>query len=137
MISCNTQRGFYVSILKIIQSHDVDSTQVHKALQQFQEQRLVTFIPWGPASIQVALARQSPYVSSAHKVMSLLLANHMGMDELFDQLLSQYDCILKRNTFLDNFRRDPTFLDNLDKFDSSYEIIQDLVDKYRACERHD
>ena len=29
------------------------------------------------------------------------------------------------------------FLDNLDKFDSSNEIVQDLVDKYRACERPD
>lgn len=28
----------------------------------------VNFIPWGPASIQVALSRKSPYVESANKV---------------------------------------------------------------------
>lgn len=33
-------------------------------------QYAVNFIPWGPASIQVALSRKSPYVESANKVKS-------------------------------------------------------------------
>ncbi|CAM9547581.1 unnamed protein product, partial [Sphacelaria rigidula] len=50
--------------------------QVHKALQRIRERKLVSFIPWGPASIQVALSRKSPYVETAHKVSGLMLANH-------------------------------------------------------------
>ena len=42
--------------------------QVHKALQRIRERKLVNFIPWGPASIQVALSRKSPYIESANKV---------------------------------------------------------------------
>lgn len=45
--------------------------QVHKALQRIRERKLVDFIPWGPASIQVALSRKSPYVDTPNKVSKL------------------------------------------------------------------
>ncbi len=67
MVSATTRKGCYISILNIIQG-EVDPTQVHKALQRIRERKLVNFIPWGPASIQVALSRKSPYVESANKV---------------------------------------------------------------------
>lgn len=67
MVSASTRRGCYISILNIIQG-EVDPTQVHKALQRIRERKLVNFIPWGPAGIQVALSRKSPYVETSHKV---------------------------------------------------------------------
>ena len=69
MVSASTRRenSCYISVLNIIQG-DVDPTQVHKALQRIRERRLVNFIPWGPAGIQVALSRKSPHVETAHKV---------------------------------------------------------------------
>ena len=66
MVSATTRKGCYISILNIIQGA-VDPTQVHKALQRIRERKLVDFIPWGPASIQVALSRKSPYIESANK----------------------------------------------------------------------
>lgn len=66
-----------------------------------------------------------------------MLANHTSMAELFDRLLSQYDRIRKRNAFLDNYRKEPMFADNLDEFDSAREVVQSLVDEYKACERKD
>lgn len=143
MVSANTKKGCYISILNIIQQQaggdDVDPSQVHKALQRIRERQLVNFIPWGPASIQVALARKSPYLveKSPHKVSGFMLANHTSMAELFDRLLHQFDRIRKRNAFLDNYRREPMFAESLDEFDSSREVVQDLVDEYRACERPD
>jgi len=52
---------------------------VHKSLQRIRERKLAQFIPWGPASIQVALSRKSPYVQSAHRVSGLMLANHTSI----------------------------------------------------------
>lgn len=66
-----------------------------------------------------------------------MLANHTSMAELFDRLLHQYDRIRSRNAFLDNYRREPVFADSLDEFDHSRETVQNLIDEYRACERHD
>lgn len=61
MVSPSTRKGKYVSILNIIQG-DVDATQIHKSLQRIRERKLASFIDWGPASIQVALSKKSPYV---------------------------------------------------------------------------
>jgi len=139
MVSANTRKpsSCYISILNIIQGNDVEPTQIHKALQRMRERQTIKFIPWGPASIQVALARKSPFLASTNKVSGFMLANHTSMAELFDRLLSQYDRIRRRNAFLDNYRREPMFQDNLDEFDSARETVQCLVDEYRACERKD
>ena len=56
--------------------------QVHKSLQRIRERKLAQFIPWGPASIQVALSRKSPYVQSAHRVSGLMLANHTNISHV-------------------------------------------------------
>lgn len=52
MVSIPMKGGAYISILNIIQG-DVDPTQVHKSLQRIRARKNATFIPWGPASIQV------------------------------------------------------------------------------------
>ncbi|KAJ1538780.1 gamma-tubulin, partial [Cladochytrium tenue] len=79
MVSTNpSKRSCYISILNIIQG-DVDPTDVHKSLLRIRERRLAQFIPWGPASIQVALSRKSPYVQTAHRVSGLMLANHTSI----------------------------------------------------------
>ena len=59
----------------------VDPTQLYKALQRIRERKLVNFISWGPAFIQVALALKSPYVNTRHKVSGFVLANHTSMVE--------------------------------------------------------
>ena len=87
--------------------------------------------------VQVALARKSPYVETAHKVSGFMLANHTSMSTLFERSLNQYDKIKKRNAFLDNYRKEPMFSESLDEFDDAREVVQSLVDEYKACERPD
>ena len=38
------------------------------AMSSLRERKLAQFIPWGPASIQVALSRKSPYIKTEHRV---------------------------------------------------------------------
>ena len=139
MVSADTRRtsSCYISILNIIQGNGIEPSQVHRALQRMRERRSVRFIPWGPASIQVALARRSPYLPSESKVSGFMLANHTGVADMFAKILGQYDKIRRRNAFMDNYRREPMFRDNLDEFDSARETVQCLVDEYGACERRD
>lgn len=40
---------------------------------------MANFIDWGPASIQVALSKKSPYVESSHKVSGLMIANNTSI----------------------------------------------------------
>ncbi|CAH1789189.1 unnamed protein product [Owenia fusiformis] len=126
----------YISILNIIQG-EVDPTQVHKSLQRIRERRLAQFIPWGPASIQVALSRKSPYIQSSHRVSGLMLANHTSIANLFERTLSHYDKLRKREAFMDQFKKEDIFKDNLDEFDESRECLQQLIDEYKAATKPD
>jgi hypothetical protein len=107
----------------------------------------MTFIPWGPASIQVATvcttkaatattaAKASNTITGSdplhplstistgtnHRlpmpsVTGFMLANHTSMGE-FLQIGAPYDKLRKRNAFLDNYRKEPMFMDTLDQFD--------------------
>ncbi|KAG1670151.1 Tubulin gamma-1 chain [Nymphon striatum] len=126
----------YISILNIIQG-EVDTTQVHKSLQRIRERKLAQFIPWGPGSIQVALSRKSPYVQTAHRVSGLMLANHTSISLLFERTLRQYDKLKKREAFLEQFRKEAMFEDNLDELDDSRNVVQQLVDEYQAATKAD
>uniref|UniRef100_A0A4W6CQI4 Tubulin gamma chain n=1 Tax=Lates calcarifer TaxID=8187 RepID=A0A4W6CQI4_LATCA len=126
----------YIAILNIIQG-EVDPTQVHKSLQRIRERKLASFIPWGPASIQVALSRKSPYLPSAHRVSGLMMANHTSISSLFERTCRQYDKLRKREAFLEQFRKEDIFKDNFDELDNSREVVQQLVDEYSAATRPD
>ncbi|CAG0892230.1 unnamed protein product, partial [Cyprideis torosa] len=87
---------------------DVGSNEVHNSLQRIREQRLARFIPWSISGIQ-----------------------------LFECMLSQYDKFRKREAFLDQFKREPMFRNNLQEFDDSREVVQRLVDEYAAATKQD
>ncbi|GBP54659.1 Tubulin gamma-1 chain [Eumeta japonica] len=116
---------------------EVDPSQVHKSLQRIRERKLASFIPWGPASIQVALSRRSPYVHSSHKVSGLLLANHTNISSLFDRCVQQFDKLRKREAFLEVFRKEAMFRDSLEGLDESRTAIDELVREYQAAATQD
>ena len=136
MVSGAIKKGAYMSILNIIQG-DVDPTQVHKSLQRIRERKLANFIPWGPASIQVALSKKSPYIDSGHKVSGLMLANHTGIRSIFNLLYGQYRTFRRRDAYVDIYKKTKIFEDNLDEFDSSDEVVKGLIDEYAAAEKMD
>ena len=126
----------YISILNIIQG-EVDPSEVHKSLQRIRERKLASFIEWGPASIQVALSRKSPYVQTAHRVSGLMLANNTSIRHLFTRCLTQYDKLMRRRAFLDNYEQHSMFKNDLAEFDDSREILEGLAEEYKACESAD
>ncbi|KZV94035.1 tubulin-domain-containing protein [Exidia glandulosa HHB12029] len=123
----------YISILNIIQG-DVDPTDVHQSLLRIRERQLANFIPWGPASIQVALTRKSPYVTASHRVSGLMLANHTSIATLFQRMLDQYDRLRRRNAFLDQYKKEKIFENGLEEFDDSRATVEELNKEYKACE---
>lgn len=133
MVSVPTRNGMYMSILNVIQG-EVDPTQVHKSLQRIRERGLAEFIRWGPASVQVALSKRSPYLKTENRVSGLMLANHTSIRYLFKRTVSQYDKLRKRNAFLDSYKQTKLFAGSLEEFDESREVVQELIDEYDAAE---
>ena len=87
----------------------------------------------------------------------MMLANHTCIAQIFQRTVNQYDKIRKRNAFIDNYRKEPMFADNLDEFDMSVslstefarpchlnsnaailrrsrEVVTSLVEEYKAAE---
>lgn len=91
----------------------MDPTQVHKSLQRIRERKLANFIPWGPASIQVALAQKSPYVATQHKVSGMMLANHTSIRGIFNTLRVQFNKLKSRQAHVQHFKETALFQDSL------------------------
>jgi len=136
MVSTSTRKGCYISVLNVIQGA-VDPTQVHKALQRIRERKIARFIPWGPASIQVALSKKSPFVESPHKVSGLMIANHTSIANLFERGMKQYDRLRKRGAFIKNYTENEGFDFEEAEFDDCRVVVKDLIDEYKASERKD
>ena len=56
---------------------------------------------------------------------------------VFAKTVTAYDRIRKRNAFMENYRREPMFADNLDEFDDARDVVTDLRDEYAAAETDD
>lgn len=136
MVSAPTRKGCYMSILNIIQG-EVDPTQVHKSLQRIRERKMARFIPWGPASIQVALSKKSPYLKTNHRVSGLMMANHTSIHALFAKALRQYSTLRARGAFLDQYKKQKIFSDGFEEFDSSAEVVRQLIEEYKAADKSD
>ena len=63
-----------------------------------------------------------------------MLANHTAIAGLFDRCVKQYDKLRSRNAFLENYRQESMFSDNLDEFDQSREAVLAVSEEYRAAE---
>lgn len=113
------------------------SFQVHKSLLRIRERRLATFIPWGPASIQVAVTKKSTYLPNTHRVSGLMLANHTSVATLFRRIVQQYDRLRKRNAFLDGYKKEAPFADGLGEFDEARTVVMDLIGEYESAENED
>ena len=132
-----SKQSCYISILNIIQGSGLDPTDVHKSLLRIRQNKLATFIPWGPASIQVALTRKSPYLPHTHRVSGLMLANHTSVATLFRRIVVQYEKMRKRNAFLEQYKKEVPFSDGLGEFDEAREVVGGLIAEYEAAERED
>ncbi|KAF9581353.1 gamma-tubulin [Lunasporangiospora selenospora] len=131
-----SKQNCYISILNIIQG-EVDPTDVHKSLLRIRERQLASFIPWGPASIQVALTRKSPYVQTPNRVNGLMLANHTSIASLFRRTCDQFDKLKARKAFLEQYRHGTLFQGDYEEFTETRNVVEDLIMEYEACESPD
>lgn len=83
---CNLNRNLNFCVTVLFYSI-LFLNKVHKSLQRIRERKLACFIPWGPASIQVALSRKSPYVQTANRVSGLMLANHTSISSVSQSII--------------------------------------------------
>ena len=57
--------------------------------------------------------------------------------QLFDASCGQFDKLRKREAFLDQFKKEPKFKDDLSELDDSREVVQEVIDEYLASTKDD
>ena len=143
MAAVNTRKGVYLSALHVIQG-DVDASEIHSSLQRIREQELARFIPWGPNSIQVVLAKRSPFVPAASRVSGLMIANHSEVGsvrsgfwsetQIFKQIGSQFDRSFARKAYLHNYLNLPLFNGEDAEFKECREVVREVVEEYEQVQ---
>jgi len=136
MLSAQNKNAKYISILNIIQG-DTDPSSVHKSLQRIRERKLANFINWGPASIQVAMSRKSPFIKSDNKVSGLMIANSTIMHTFFNKIVKNYDNLIKRRAFLNQYQEFDIIGKDVDEFNDCRESLIRLIEEYKAAEGSD
>lgn len=139
MMSTSVDEGMFISILNIIQG-EVDPSEIHSALRQIRENKSLRFIPWGPASLQLALSRRSQYVKSQNRVTGLMLANHTNIKSLFQKILVQFNKMFKHKANLHHYEEGLSKMrgnDWMTEFDECVDSIQNVINEYSASERED
>ena len=57
--------------------------------------------------------------------------------QLFQRTLRQFEKLMKRGAFIDQYKQMPMFKENLDEFDSAREVVQQLIDEYNSATKQD
>jgi tubulin gamma len=135
MVSAHMDTGMFISILNIIQG-EVDPSEIQRALGQIRENRSLRFIPWGPASVQLALSRKSPYVETPNRVSGLMLANHTNIRSLIDTVAKQLTQMLKKGAHLHSYEAMKCMgKDAKAQFERSLEYAREVSEEYAAAEK--
>lgn len=132
-----SKNSCYISILNIIQG-EIDPTDIHKSLLRIRERNLARFLPSAPTSLQISLSRRSPYLPvSTSRISGLMLANHTSITSLFQRTLDQFERLMRRQAFLDQYKKQPMFENGLDEFDDAREVLKSVVEEYKGLEPED
>jgi len=162
----------YISALHVLRGEGLDPVDVHKAMARLREgggggggngnrfssqsqAAAARFVDWGPAGIQVALARAPPAASKSSKssipppITGLMLANHTGIRHLLSSTVQQHDKLLRRRAFLDAYKdahplfhslggpRGSELVECLDEFEDAREVVLGVAAEYEAAEGAD
>jgi len=55
--------------------------------------------------------------------------------KLFQRIVDQFDKLKKRNAFMDQYKKEPIFQENMEEFEDSRETVQSLIEEYSAAEK--
>ena len=62
---------------------------------------------------------------------------HTHTHQLFAASCGQFDKLRKKEAFLDQFKKQPMFSDDLSELDDSRRVVQEVIDEYRASTEPD
>ncbi|VEU22613.1 DEKNAAC103581 [Brettanomyces naardenensis] len=145
MCSYNEPNGVNISVFDILmgteKSMASQSESIQKALIKARER--IQFAPWSSSAIHVAVGSKSPFIAKGDTretndiVSGLMLANSTSILPILRQVANQYDQLMHRNAFLNNYLNsdyDTEVGDIMDEFNDSREVLENQIAEYQLSE---
>lgn len=119
-------KGSYISAIQVVRaaSHPI-SVSVSRQIQR----KKLAFVPWVPPAVLVYEAPSLPGSCGA------MFSNHTSVRYAFQAIVSQFDKLYKKQTYLHSYTQYPLFQEDLHLFDEAREAVQGVVQAYKALER--
>ncbi|KAI6192405.1 Tubulin gamma-1 chain-like protein [Aphelenchoides bicaudatus] len=122
-----------LSGLAIIQGHIAD-VNIDDIILKMHERQKFTYPPWSGVRLGTAISVSSPYVKRDNKVSGLLLANHTSIANMFDQITTQCESLLRKKLHFHHFK---DYDDAESNLKSSFGKVRQLIDMYDSATRQD
>ena len=124
----------YMAMLRVIQG-DIQASEYRKQVLGMRENENIEFAPSFVASLQLAVAKRSPYVEHRTKLSGLGLINSTGVADMFKRTLKQFNQLYTRGAFLNEYRKQPVFGEGLPEFEAARDAISTIVKEYELMEK--
>lgn len=135
-----SKRDVYFSMLSVLRGSGIDSSEVNKSIMRLREKNGgIQFASWTPSAPQVCMVKQTgdQHNAGGSSFCGLMLANHSSVSKSFGAICDQFDRLKRRNAFLDQYRKEAMFSENLDEFTVARETVQSLIDTYDNAAQFD
>lgn len=124
----------YISMLRVIQG-EFDAADYRKQVLGLRDNENIRFSPLFIESVQLAVAKRSPYVQHRTKLNGLGLVNSTGVADVFNRTLTQFNRLYVRGAFLNEYRKQPMFSEGLEEFEDARDVVSGLVRDYKSLEK--
>ncbi len=116
-----------IAILDVLEGIEC-SSEVSRNVEMLLNKKYANFVPWMPPFYHVALINRVPKLN---RITGLAMNNTTGVSFILNKISHQFDMLRKKNAFIEIYKK---FDANLEVFDTSREIIQQIIDSYQQCE---
>lgn len=121
-------------------SDSKQNSEVQRALLKARSR--INFAPWTPSSIHLAMGQRSSFNkledNQENEIVSgLMLSNSSSIVSILETAIKDYDRLMSKNAFLNNYLKsdyEHECGDIMQEFQESREIVDALLEEYRASE---
>jgi tubulin gamma len=136
--------GKFINVLNIIKGKipyiikqgDSFPTDILKSIERINEKELVNLVDWNTSGMKFSFCKKSSYFQTP-KLSGLMMANHSSINLSFQKILKDFDKLYKKKAFINNYQKYKLFSDNLDEFEDSKNVVNDVIDEYNKISSKD
>ncbi|AEA38970.1 gamma-tubulin (nucleomorph) [Cryptomonas paramecium] len=129
-IPISFEDGKLISSFHILNRNPLQNN-IYEHLKKSYKKSEMKFIEWAPPSIHYTNLFD---FSKRKNFIEMCLYNHSSLKKIFEKVLSEYDCLKKRNAFLNDYLKEFNSENTFNLFQDARETVYSLIKNYAATD---